>query len=50
MKNKKNPEFTNTDPELNEHLQHLWEKEIYLDLPILTDDYAPVDYYMSKAI
>jgi len=50
LKNKKNPEFTNTDPELNEHLQHLWEKEIYLDLPILTDDYAPVDYYMSKAI
>ncbi len=42
--------FSNADPTLNEYLQHLWKKEIVNDTPILTDDHAPVDYYISKAI
>lgn len=50
LKSKKNQELTNTDPKLNEYLQHLWKKEIDIDMPILTDDYAPVDYYINKAI
>jgi len=50
LKSKKDQKFTDIDPKLNEYLQHLWKKEIYMDLPILTDDYAPVDYYISKAI
>ncbi len=39
-----------SDPKLNEYLQHRWSKEIATDMPILTDDYAPVDYYISKAL
>jgi len=50
LKSKQSQNFTNIDPKLNEYLQHLWKKEIYMDLPILTDDYAPVDYYISKTI
>lgn len=44
------PTFTNDDLKLNSYLQHLWKKEIKTDLPILTDDFAPVDYYIRKII
>lgn len=50
LKSTKEQEFTDANPELNEYLQHLWKKEIIMDMPILTDDYAPVDYYINKAI
>lgn len=50
LKSKKDPIFNNTDPKLNEYLQHLWKGEVDMDMPILTDDYAPVDYYISKII
>jgi hypothetical protein len=35
---------------LNWYLNHLWKREIESSLPLLTDDYAPVDYYISKWI
>ncbi len=38
------------DPVLNGYLKHLWKEDITINLPILTDDYAPVDHYMSSAI
>jgi len=44
------PAFTDNDPELNNYLQHRWKKAISNDLPILTDDFAPVDYYISRAL
>ena len=50
LKSKQEQTFTSTDLELNNYLQHLWKKEIANDTPILTDDHAPVDYYISKAI
>ena len=50
LKSKKDPIFNNTDPKLKEYLQHLWKGEVDMDMPILTDDYAPVDYYISKII
>ena len=50
LKFKRGPEFASANPKLNEYLKHLWKKEIDADMPILTDDYAPVDYYISKAI
>jgi len=50
LKSKDNQNFNNADIELNEYLQHLWKKEIDDDIPILTDDFAPVDYYISKTI
>jgi len=48
LKSKIEQGFTNTNQELNDYLQHLWKKEIANDMPILTDDFAPVDYYISK--
>jgi len=50
IKSNTNQVFNDTDQELNEHLKHLWKKEVNMDVPILTDDYAPVDYYISKSI
>jgi len=40
--------FINESPELNERLKKFWHKEITSDLPILTDDFAPVDYYIGN--
>lgn len=42
------PLWTSKDPEINEYLSHRWEKAILVDLPVLTDDYAPVDHYIGK--
>ena len=50
LKSKDNQNFNDADPEINKYLQHLWKKEINDDTPILTDDFAPVDYYISKTI
>ncbi len=35
------------DPELDRYLKHLWTREIKQDMPILTDDFAPVDHYLA---
>ncbi len=50
IKSKQKPAFRNNDPELNKYLQHLWKTEIKKDVPILTDDYAPVDTYIMKIV
>lgn len=50
LKSKINPTFNSNDLELNKYLQHLWKEEVDIDMPILTDDYAPVEYYSNKAI
>lgn len=50
LKSKEPPIFESSDLELNGYLAHLWTKEIVVDKPILTDDYAPVDYYISRAL
>jgi len=42
--------FNDSDKKLNEYLQHLWKMEIDTDVPILTDDFAPVDYYINKVV
>ena len=42
------PIWTSDDPEINEYLSHRWTKPINEDLPILTDDYTPVDHYVGK--
>lgn len=38
--------FTSENPELNSYLKHLSTNEIATDMPILTDDFAPVDQYI----
>ena len=50
LKSKNKPVFESDDYILNEHLQHLWKKEVTSDMPILTDDFAPVDYYINSAL
>lgn len=50
LKSKITAEFDSANSELNEYLQHLWTKKIDMDMPTLTDNYAPVDYYINKAI
>lgn len=38
--------FTGEDPEISELFDHLWEKDIDTsNITLLTDDWAPVDYY-----
>ena len=36
--------------EIDRYLQHLYKGEIKIDMPILTDDYAPVDNYISEML
>ncbi|MDH4330517.1 MAG: fused MFS/spermidine synthase [Candidatus Moranbacteria bacterium] len=50
LKSKKAPKFESSDTEIQEYLGHLWKGEVKNDQPILTDDYAPVDYYISKIL
>lgn len=50
LKSDKKANTNSQDPELNSYLQNLWAKEINTNLPVLTDDYAPVDYYIRKII
>lgn len=50
LKSEKNPTFIDSDPELNKLLNRLWKDSIANDMPILTDDYAPVDYYINNII
>lgn len=40
----------NEDPELQNFLIRLWAKKITDDMPVLTDDFAPVDNYLLKII
>ncbi|XOU94193.1 MAG: fused MFS/spermidine synthase [Candidatus Kerfeldbacteria bacterium] len=44
------PSFESPDKELNKYLSNLWTKDIPNDVPILTDDHAPVDYYLNIAL
>jgi spermidine synthase len=50
LKSEKKPDFNSTDQTMNAYLRHLWQNELPADLPVLTDDYAPVDYYIGKMI
>ncbi len=50
IKSEKKPEWVNKDPELNGYLSKRWVGEPDTGLPILTDDFAPVDYYKVLAI
>ncbi len=49
-KNPQLPPSTSSDSEINRYLAQYWSQEIPLDMPILTDDYAPVDYYISQIL
>lgn len=38
------------NPDWQQYLQGQWVKPVPLDLPILTDDFAPVDFYLADAV
>ena len=44
------PSFESDNRELNGYLKNHWQKDIEKDVPILKDEFAPVDYYIHKAI
>jgi len=50
LKSDKGITFSDRNPELDAYLKFVWGKEIKTDMPILTDDYAPVDQYMLKVL
>ncbi|MFO7615008.1 MAG: fused MFS/spermidine synthase [Bacteroidales bacterium] len=50
MKSDHPPVLYSDDSELAEYLQHDITDQLVADLPILTDEFAPVDYYTNKAI
>lgn len=41
--------FSSNDPKLNKYLSRQWKKEVKSTLPILTDDFAPVEYYTMNS-
>lgn len=48
LKSPVKPNPVSKDPEVARLLDHLWKKPVLEDVPILTDDYAPVDRYISS--
>lgn len=50
IKTNTEPSFISDNNELNSYLRHLWIKTIELDLPVLTDEQAPVDFYVKNLI
>ena len=49
-KSEKDFDFKTTDEKLTGYLSHLWKEPIAMDLPILTDDFAPVEDYQGKLL
>lgn len=47
-KSKKVFDFETPNKEFDEYLSHLWKESIKTDMPILTDDFAPVEYYQRR--
>ncbi|MBI9037837.1 MAG: fused MFS/spermidine synthase [Bacteroidales bacterium] len=50
LKSEKIPNMNNSDSILNEYLKHILKNGIETTVPILTDEFAPVEFYMNKAI
>lgn len=44
------PTWTDSDQELNAYLAHRYTGSIPADIPVLTDDHAPVEYLINKII
>lgn len=50
LKSDLEPSFKNDDANLQFFLDHLYQKPIADDMPILTDDFAPVDQYIMELL
>lgn len=44
------PSFESSDPTIAALLERRWTGEIAADVPVLTDDFAPVDYYKRVSL
>jgi spermidine synthase len=47
LKSNNKTSFQSSDKELDKYLKHYWKQPVKDDVPILTDDYGPVEYYVS---
>ncbi len=47
LKSQAEPTLRSIDPTLEALLAHLWTGPVAEDVPVLTDDYAPVDHYTA---
>ncbi|MEI7620808.1 MAG: fused MFS/spermidine synthase, partial [Candidatus Falkowbacteria bacterium] len=50
LKSAVKPEMSSADPEINSFLQNLYTGVIEPNDSMITDDYAPVDHYMSEVL
>lgn len=50
LKTDETPPMENPDEELNGYLTQRWRKTIPEDVPLLTDDHAPVEYYLANLL
>jgi spermidine synthase len=50
MKSGSPPSMTSSNPEMQKYLSHLWKYKIDCDLPVLTDEFAPVEHYLVEVV
>jgi spermidine synthase len=50
LKSQTKPQFQNDDPELNAYLALRLDNPSVEDLPVLTDEYAPVEHYVGSTL
>jgi len=50
LKSEKIPEWKSSNKEINGFLSRAWNKPIADDVPVLTDDFAPVEYYKRVSL
>jgi len=49
MRSYRQPPPESGDAEIGRYLRHLWKRGVVADVPVLTDDRAPVEYYLGRA-
>jgi spermidine synthase len=50
VKTKETPVLESNEEEIDNYLKNIWKFKVEDDVPALTDDYAPVDFYINKTI
>ncbi|MBU1053313.1 MAG: fused MFS/spermidine synthase [Proteobacteria bacterium] len=50
VKSDKAGTLTSSAPELNRYLAHYWKDKIACDIPVLKDEFAPVEHYLAEVI
>jgi len=50
LKSTATPTWTSANSDFNEYLSHLWRQPILHDVPVLNDDFSPVEQYMAELL